>query len=58
MGKRVGEEGPKAHSKNSDFGTPMFRYSLVAFQWHGVWGRGCTPSKVQRAQRSQMKTCM
>ena len=26
------ERGPKAHLKSSDFGTPWFRYSLVAFQ--------------------------
>ena len=30
--KGWGERGPKAHSKNSDFGTPMIRYSLVAFR--------------------------
>ena len=23
-GKRVGRKGPKAHSKTSDFGTPIF----------------------------------
>ena len=28
------ESGPKAHSKNSVFGIPMIRYSLVAFQCH------------------------
>ena len=35
MSRKGGEErGPKKHSKNSDFGTPLiFRYSLlVAFQ--------------------------
>ena len=26
------ERGPKAHSKNSEFGTPLIGYSLVAFQ--------------------------
>ena len=32
-GKSLGRKwGPKAHPKNSDFGTPMIKYSLVAFQ--------------------------
>ena len=39
------ESGPKASSKNSDFGTPMIlRYSLVAFQLSraiGFWASQC-----------------
>ena len=32
------ERGEKADSKNSDFGTPMIRYSLVALQLSFFWG--------------------
>ena len=42
-GKRVGGKGPKAYSKNSDFGTPMIEV-LVAFHFNCKQeAPNCTP---------------